>query len=94
MTKKNYRKYNLTITLITILSIIITISLTVGLVYFTYKRAQKRLKKAQNNATFAAKAICSTILSVSPGSAGNIIRGALNNETGQEIIQACQNLNQ
>ena len=93
MAKKNYRKYNTTITVITILSIIITISLTVGLVYFTYKRAQRRLRKAQNNATLAAKAICSTILSVSPGSAGSIIRGVLSGETGQEIIKACQNLN-
>jgi CHASE3 domain sensor protein len=86
----HYRRYNLTIVVITVVSVILGL-VFFFLVYRSYARAARKTQRAQQNLTNAAKGICSSILN--PNGAGPVIRYELEGTAvGAEIETACREL--
>ncbi len=55
---RSYRRYDLTIALLTYVGLFVIFAFTIVYVYLTYTRAQARLKRAQINVKLAAQALC------------------------------------
>lgn len=76
MASKWYRKYDASISIITVTGLIVTFILLVVFVYLVYRRAVARTRIAQEDAVNAAKAGCELILGLPDDSALTSALGA------------------